>query len=129
MKNYLFIILFIFGFSSSVIAGPQSLITVISKGIESSDATLFSVYLNDFIDVTLEEKTQTYSRKQATLVIDSYLKKLKVTSFRLKSSGNSGNNYCYIAEINTKNRVYIAYFFSKKAQNKESIIEIRIKKN
>lgn len=106
----------------------QTLIGDIDKSIETGKLELLEEYMETIVDLSINDKTSTYSRSQAAMVISDFLKKNKTQSFEITNVGVNGDNIYYIGYLDTKVTNYHIYIYTKKKPAKEVILEIRIKK-
>lgn len=124
MKKYLlsaFILLIITSFTIISFA------PVISA-LKSGNATEVAKYFDSTIEITLPEKSNSYSKKQAELVLQTFFKSINITGFEIiHKSENTGSQYC-IGNLNTDNGAYRTTIYMKQKGEKELIQELRFEK-
>ena len=79
-----------------------------------------SVYFDNSIDLTFSDETNTYSKKQAEIILQKFFSKVEPKSFNSKRSGESkyNNSKFSIGFLSTSNGEYKVYiFFIQKGKN------------
>ncbi len=82
-------------------------------------------YLDYRVDISLPEKTDTYSKSQAEMIIRDFFENNGVRNFQVKQKGeNSGSEFC-IGVLQTRNGNYQTCLFMKQKGDKQFLQEIR----
>ncbi|HWH62291.1 MAG TPA: DUF4783 domain-containing protein [Ginsengibacter sp.] len=98
------------------------------KAIKAGDASQVAKYFDNTIEITLPEKSNSYSKSQATLVLQNFFASNTVKDFEiLHQSDNSGSQYC-IGNLKTANGTFRTTIFMKQKGSTEVVQELRFEK-
>ncbi|MEO6404666.1 MAG: DUF4783 domain-containing protein [Ferruginibacter sp.] len=98
----------------------------IITGLKSGNAAQVSKYFDNTVEVTLPEKSNSYSKSQADLVLRDFFTTNSVKGFEVIHKGeNAGSQYC-IGTLIAKNNSYRTTIFMKQKGDKQTLQEIRI---
>ncbi len=93
--------------------------------IKSGDANQLSQYFDNMVEITLHEKSNSYSRSQAEVVLKDFFNSFGVKSFSIVHKGsNSGSEFC-IGNLQTRNGDFRTTIFMKTRGEKQVLQEIR----
>ena len=106
----------------------QQTLTGIEQHIGQADAQGLSKYFNDYVEVTINEKDETYPKAQAVFIIKEFFAGNKAQSFHIVHQGSSNNNFYAIGEYKTSQGKFDANIFIKKVGNNYLIEQIRFEK-
>jgi len=124
-KINLISVAFLILFSSFTMqAGIEDVIGALKSGSSAGLAKYFDKY----VDITMPDKSNSYSKSQAELILKEFFSSHTVRNFEVKHKGeNDGNSgqYC-IGTLVTKNGNYRVNVFMKSKNDKMLIQEIRI---
>ncbi len=124
MKTSLGIVLIacsIFLFSFTNIFGIDD----VAVAMRSGNASRLSTYLDYRVDISLPEKSDTYSKSQAELIIRDFFNENGVQNFQVKQKGeNSGTEFCF-GVLQTRNGDYRTSIFMKQKGDRQYLQEIR----
>jgi antitoxin component YwqK of YwqJK toxin-antitoxin module len=124
MKNFLLCIGLFITISSFI---PGSFDEVI-KAIKSGDAAQVSAYFDNTVEITTPDKSNSYSKSQAVMVLRDFFASNTVKDFEiLHKSGNSGSQYC-IGNLKTSNGIFRTTIFLKQKGDKELLQELRFER-
>ncbi len=124
MKKFLPFLLF-FLITQAFIFPP---ISDVIKAIKSGSANEVAKYFDNTVEITLPEKSNSYNKKQAELLINDFFTANQVKDFEiLHKSDNAGSEYC-IGNLKTARGVFRTTIFMKQKGDKELIQEIRFEK-
>ena len=102
-------------------AGLDNVITALKSG----NAQELSQYMDDNIEISLPDKSDSYSRAQAVMVLKDFFKNNAVTGFEVKFKGdNGGSQYC-VGTLSTHSGSYRTTVFMKTKDGKQLVKEIR----
>jgi antitoxin component YwqK of YwqJK toxin-antitoxin module len=121
MKKYLlYLFVLIISSSFTVIS-----ITPIVSAIKSGNAAEVSKYFDNSVEITLPDKSNSYSKSQAQLVLQEFFKNNPVKDFKIiHQSENEGSEYC-IGNLTTTNGVFRTTIFVKQKGQKDLVQELR----
>ena len=124
MKKLLVGLLFVsaIGITSSLYG--QSIDGVV-KGLKNGDATQITDNAGENFSLTMLDKSNNYSKKQAQQIIKDFFSKNEVKGFDVKHKGNSPNGQYAIGTLSTAAGNYRINIFMKKEGSKEVIKELR----
>lgn len=125
MKQALLSITLAFSFLALVAFKPALSIDSVISAIRSGNATELAKYMDDNLDLSLPDKTNSYSKAQAVLVLKDFFTRNGVSGFEVKHKGdNGGNQYC-IGTLQTKAGAYRTTVFMKAQGGRQLIKEIK----
>src|SRR5436309_8402731 len=84
-------LIFVILLSSFTLLSIDDVIT----GIRSGNASLVSKYFDNTVEITLPDRSNSYSRSQAELVLKDFFSTAMIRSFEvLRKGDNSGSQFC-----------------------------------
>jgi hypothetical protein len=91
----------------------QEFIKNIEKAIKLGKAKDIALYFDKYIDLSFSEKTNTYSKKQAEVIVQKFFTKVEPKDFTKINKGTSyaNNTIYYIGTLETSNGQYQVYMF------------------
>lgn len=102
--------------------------TEIANAIKSGNAAEVAKYFDNTIDITISEKSNAYSKRQAELVLRDFFDTNGVKNFEvIHKSENSGSQYC-IGNLTTKNGIFRTTIYIKQKGEKQVIQELRFER-
>ena len=116
-----------------IIAGLFSSFTAISftevlNAIKSGDAKKVAKYFDNTVEITFSEKSNSYSKSQAELVLHDFFKSNNVKNFEvIHKSENASSQYC-IGNLITNNGLFRTTIYMKQKGDKQVVQEIRFEK-
>jgi Domain of unknown function (DUF4783) len=97
----------------------------VATAIRSGNISQLSGYLDNRVDITLPDRSDTYSKSQAEMIIRDFFSTNEVQSFRVKRKGeNSGSEFC-VGILQTRNGDYQTTLLMKQKGDKQLLQEIR----
>ena len=97
----------------------------VATAIRSGNVNQLSAYLDSRVDITLPDKSDTYSKTQAEMVIRDFFQNNGVQNFQVKHKGeNAGSEFC-IGVLKTRNGDYKTILFMKLKGDKQLLQELR----
>lgn len=114
--------IFILISSFSLQGGLEEVISALKSG----NAGGVSRYFDNFIDITLPDKSSNYSKSQGELVIKDFFSNNGVRSFDVKHRGSNDNGEYCIGTLQSKNGNFRTTVFMRNKGNKHVIQDIRI---
>jgi hypothetical protein len=111
---------------AAVTARPTSVtIDDIAVAMRSGNAGQLSRYLDTRVDISLPEKSDTYSKSQAEMIIRDFFSTNGVQNFLIKRKRESGaSEYC-IGVLQTRNGDYRTTLFIKQKGDRQLLQELR----
>lgn len=95
------------------------------SALKNNNASQVALYFDNTVDITLPEKSNSYSKSQAEVILRDFLSNNPVKSFeKIHKGDNNGSQYC-IGKLVTKNKVYRTTIFMKYKGDKQFLQEIR----
>jgi antitoxin component YwqK of YwqJK toxin-antitoxin module len=102
--------------------------TEVVKAIKSGNSAEVSKYFDNTVEITLPEKSNSYSKSQAELVLRDFFASNAVKDFEvLHKSETPGSQYC-IGNLQTSNGIFRTTIFMKQKGDKELVQELRFEK-
>lgn len=97
----------------------------ITTAIRSGNAGQLSKYLDSRVDIALPEKSDSYSKSQAEMIIRDFFSTNEVQNFMIKHQGENGaSEYC-VGVLQTRNGDYRTTLFIKVKDNRQLVQELR----
>jgi hypothetical protein len=108
-------------FSFSVWVGIDDVIA----SLKSGNASQISKYFDTTVDITLPEKSNTYSKSQAEVILRDFFNNNTVKGFQVLHKGNNGGSEYCIGKLTTSNSSYRTTIFMKQKGDKQFLQELR----
>ncbi len=124
MKTFFTLFFSIFIFSSFTIQS-QGIENVVSA-FKVGNANKVAIHFDNTIEITLPQKSSSYSKSQAEMILKDFFNINSVKDFVVIHKGeNAGSEYC-IGTLLTKNANYRTTIFMKHKGSAQVIQEIRL---
>lgn len=122
MKHFLVLSILTFFFSSfKVNTGIDEVVAAMRSG----NSTLIAKYFDDRVDISMPDKSNTYSKTQAELVLKDFFTNNPVKKFEIIHKGeNAGSQFC-IGTLYTKNGSFRTTIFMKQKGGGQLLQELR----
>ncbi len=114
-------------FTLIVLSGftAQNTIDGVISALKNGNANDLSRYFDDNVELTLPDKSDTYSKAQAQLIVKDFFTNNKVKTFDVKHKGDqNGGEYC-IGTLSTAQGNFRATVFAKNKGGKQLVNEVR----
>lgn len=99
----------------------------IINALKSSNASGVAAYFHANVDLTIDQKQETYSKSQAEQILSNFFKANKPTDFKSNHSGISSEGSHYIiGELTTANGAFRVYIYFKNLNGADLIQTFRI---
>lgn len=103
-------------------------INEVVNGLKTGNASKLSRYFDNTIDITLSDKSNSYSRSQAELVLKDFFTTNVVVNFVLIHTGdNSGSQYL-IGNLQTRRGTYRTTIYIKQKADGQMLQELRFER-
>jgi hypothetical protein len=103
----------------------NSSIDEVIGALRSGNASQLSAYFDDNVELTLPDKSDSYSKAQAQLIIKDFFGNNGVKGFELKHKGDSPGGHFCIGTLQTGAGNFRPTVFMKIKNGKEVVKEIR----
>lgn len=105
---------------------PLYTIDDITYAIRAGNVGELSRYLDSRVDISLPDKSDTYSKIQAEMIIRDFFSTNGVQNFTIKHKGNNGggSEFC-VGVLQTRNGDYRTTLFVKQKGDRQLLQEIR----
>ena len=122
MKSILKILTLVFFFIAfSSFSGIDDVVNAVKSG----NAAQIAKFFDNTVEITMPDKSNSYSKSQAELVLKDFFSNNPVKSFEVIHKGeNAGSQYC-IGTLSTKNGSFRTTIFMKQKGDKQLLQEIR----
>jgi len=122
MKHFLVLAMLTCFFSSFIAkTGIDEVIATMRSGI----AALAAKYFDNTVDIGMPDKTNSYSKSQAELVLKDFFTNNPVKNFEIIHKGeNAGSQFC-IGTLSTKNGSFRTTIFMKQKGEGQVLQELR----
>jgi hypothetical protein len=105
----------------TALSGLDDVITALRSG----NASELARYIDDNVEITLPEKSDRYSRAQATMVLQDFFTNRGVKSFELKHKGDNGGSQFAIGTLQTRAGAYRTTVYMTLRNGRQLVREIR----
>ena len=93
-------------------------------GLRSGNTTLIAKFFDNTVEITIPDKSNSYSKVQAEMVLKDFFSTNVVKGFEIVHKGeNAGSQYC-IGNLSTKNGIYRTTVYMKQKGDKQLLQEI-----
>lgn len=103
-------------------SGIEDVITAIKTG----NASTLSKFFDSYVDLTMPDKSNNYSKSQAELILKDFFFNNEVKGFEVKHKGSNDNGEYCIGTLQTRNGNFRATVYMRLKGNKQVIQDIRI---
>jgi Domain of unknown function (DUF4783) len=97
----------------------------VAVAIRSGNASQLSGYLDNRVDISLPDKTDTYSKSQAEMIIRDFFMTNRVQNFQVKHKGENGGSEFCIGILKTSNGDFHTTLFMKLKGDRQMLQELR----
>ncbi|HUS00828.1 MAG TPA: DUF4783 domain-containing protein [Chitinophagaceae bacterium] len=98
------------------------------SAIKNGSVSQLSKYLDNTIEITFTEKSNTYSKSQAELVLKDFFNNNEVKGFELVHKGDNTNAQFLTGTLATNNGEYRITIYMKQKGDKQLLQELRFEK-
>jgi antitoxin component YwqK of YwqJK toxin-antitoxin module len=95
---------------------------------KSGNAARVSLFFDNTVEINISEKSISYSKSQAELVLRDFFSTHEVQDFEIIHQGDNAGSQYYIGNLMTKNGTFRTTIFVKLKGNRQLIQEIRFEK-
>jgi uncharacterized protein DUF4783 len=103
----------------------QNGIDEVIGALRGGNASELSKYLDDNIEISMPDKSDSYSRAQGILILKDFFSYNNVINFDVKHKGDGPNGQYCVGTLYTKNGNYRTNVFMKMKTDKQVVKEIR----
>ena len=104
---------------------PLSGLDDVINALRNGNATELTRYIDDNIEISLPDKSNSYSRAQAAVILQDFFNTNGVKNFAVTHKGdNKGSQFC-IGNLQTRSGTYRTTVFMKTKNGKQVVKEIR----
>ncbi len=112
---------------STVMLSFSSLVGIeeVVAALKSGSAAQVAKYFDNTVDITLPEKSNSYSKSQAEVILRDFFNNNPVKAFSVIHKGDNAGSQYFIGKLVTKNSTYRTTVFMKQRGDKQFLQEIR----
>jgi hypothetical protein len=104
---------------------PLYNIDEVVSAIRSGNAPELSKYFDNRVDIALPDKSDTYSKAQAEMILRDFFSSKGVTGFEVKHKGENGGAQFCVGVLKTRNAEYRTHLFMRQRGDRQLLQEIR----
>jgi Domain of unknown function (DUF4783) len=123
MKTTLRYILTVF-LAFSLLSFEYSIDDVVSA-IKTGDASRMSRYFDNLVEITLHERSHSYSKSQAEVILRDFFVNSGVKNFKVVHKGASNDSEFCVGSLTTRGGEYRTTIFMKTRGDKKVLQELR----
>ena len=125
MKTFISTLSLFLGFFLVSFTARQTNLDEVIDALKDGKASELGKYMDDNLTLTLPDKSNSYSKAQAILVLKDFFDNNEVKGFEVKHKGDQeGSQYC-VGTLQTKTGNFRTTIFMKSKTGKNVIKEIR----
>ena len=125
MKRIFTYLLLVTILSSFVIPPTSKGIEDVVAALKSGNAVQVARYFDNTVEITLPQKSSTYSKSQAEIILRDFFTTHNIKNFNVIHKGiNAGSHYC-IGTLITRSAQYRTTVFMKQKGDRQTLQEIR----
>jgi len=109
----------------TVATSPMATFDEITVAIRSGNAGELSRYLDNRVDICLPEKSDSYSKIQAEMIIRDFFSTNVVQNFLVQHKGSNGASGFCVGVLQTRNGDYRTTLFIRQKGDKQLVQELR----
>ncbi|MBD0331559.1 MAG: DUF4783 domain-containing protein [Chitinophagaceae bacterium] len=103
---------------------PAAGLDEVIAALKAGNASELSKYLDDNVEISLPDKTDSYSKAQSMMILRDFFSTTGVRNFQLKHKGdNSGNQFC-IGTLQTRSGSYRTTVFMKVKNGRQVVKQL-----
>ena len=103
----------------------QSGIDEVIGALRAGNVSDLSKFIDESVEISLPEKSDSYSKAQAVIILKDFFSNNGVKSFDVKHKGDQGDGQFCIGTLQTRSGSYRTTVFMKMKGNKQIVREIR----
>jgi Domain of unknown function (DUF4783) len=103
----------------------QNAIDDVISALRSGNSSQLSAYFDDNVELTLPDKSDSYSKAQAQLIVKDFFGNNGIKGFELKHKGDSPGGHFCIGTLQTNAGNFRTNVFMKTKNGREVVKEIR----
>ena len=112
-------------FSASFSFSQNVTVDAVINGMKAGSATQVARYFDNTVEITMPEKSNSYSKSQAELVLKDFFSTYAVGGFEIIHKGiNAGSEYC-IGVLSSKSGGFRTTIFMKQKGDVQVLQELR----
>jgi hypothetical protein len=104
---------------------PISGIDDVINALRAGNASEMAKYIDENVELSLPDKSDSYSKAQAIMILKDFFANNAVTGFEAKHKGDNGGNQFCIGTLKTRSGNYRTTVFMKTKNGRQSVKEIR----
>lgn len=98
------------------------------SAIKNGSASQLSKFFDNTIEISLQDKTNAYSKSQGELVLKDFFETNVVVNFEILHKGENAGAQFIIGKLDTKNGEYRTTIYMKQKGEKQLLQELRFEK-
>lgn len=95
------------------------------SAIKVGDASRMSKYFDNMVDITLKDRSYSYSRSQAEMILRDFFSNSGVKNFKVVHRGNSNDSEYCVGSLATGSGEYRTTIFMRMRGDKKFLQELR----
>lgn len=99
------------------------------SSLKSGNASQLSNYFDNTVEISFPEKSGSYSKNQAKVIITDFFSLHQVKKFEILHKGDNFSSQYFIGTLTTKNGVFRTTIYLKQRGNDQFLQEIRFDSN
>src|SRR6476660_7215943 len=104
---------------------PVSGLDDVINALRTGNAQELSRYVDDNIEISLPDKSDSYSRAQAVMVLKDFFANNGVTGFEMQFKGENGGSQFCVGKLLTRSGSFRTTVFMKTKDGRQLVKEIR----
>lgn len=104
---------------------PAYNIDEVVSAIRTGNSVELAKYFDNRVDIALPDKSDTYSKAQAEMIVRDFFSSKGVTGFEIKHKGENGGAQFCVGILKTRNAEYRTHLFMRQRGERQLLQEIR----
>ncbi len=104
---------------------PSYNIDEVVTAIKAGNASELARYFDERVDISLPDKSDTYSKTQAEMIMKDFFNNKGVVGFELKHKGEQGGAQFCVGELKTRQGNFRTHLFMRQRGDRQLLQEIR----
>lgn len=104
---------------------PAYNIDEVVSAIRTGNSAELAKYFDSRVDIALPDKSDTYSKAQAEMIVRDFFSSKGVTGFEIKHKGENGGAQFCVGILKTRNAEYRTHLFMRQRGDRQLLQEIR----
>ena|ERR1700712_2911463 len=108
---------------------PVLTLDAVTTALKSGSVRQLAVYLDESVSIELPDKSGTYSKSQAAMIIRDFFSDIVVRNFKVTQKGQSGGFFYCTGNLTSSSGEFLTTLFLKSKNGKQMLQAIRFQES